>query len=179
MNKKHDLKKEGEIMHKKRNELFNNKDIEEEEKQKFSFKKGHFELKEEDKGSLLSILKINNNDYDLKIIERGTFFPLNICGIEDYFILYYNLGDKSLIIVKFSKEKSCFEYYDIKSKSMIDNDSGFQFLNLLNNPQLFSQKYSSYILKKYNKKPDKNKSFNNKKNESEYEDEGIDDSNED
>ena len=79
--------------------------------------------------------------------HRRTFFPLNICGLENYIIIYYNKKDKNNILVKYNKNDSTFEYWDINEIDLLSDKDGFNFMNNLNNPKLFFENYSSYLIK--------------------------------
>ena len=85
-------------------------------------------------------------DCEFKIIERGAFFPLNICGITHYCILYYNIVDKTKIIVNYSENDSKYKYWDLEKCELLKDKIGFEFLNLLNNPISFFKTYSSYLI---------------------------------
>ena len=146
---KKNLKKEGTEMHKNNQKLIQIDEPGEEEKKIFILenksKKKVYSLGNKDKNHICKILELQ--DSDLKIIERGTFFPLNICGIAHYFILYYNKVDnKTKIIVNYSENDSNYKYWDLEKCTLLEDKDGFEFLNLLNNPISFFKTYSSYLI---------------------------------
>ena len=143
------LKKEGIEMHKINKNLIHIGEPGEEEKKNFILedksKKKVYTFGEDDKKKICKILGLQ--DSNLKIIERGAFFPLNICGIEHYFILYYNIIDNATkIIVKYSEKDSIYKYWNLEKCQFLKDKDGFEFLNLINNPVLFFKNYSSYLI---------------------------------
>lgn len=145
---KKNLKLEGKEIHKKINTLIEIFTPDENEAKIFKLnpKRKIFYLSEDYKQKICKLCNVIENS-ELKIIERGAFFPLNICGLENYIIIYYNKKDKNNILVKYNKNDSTFEYWDINEIDLLSDKDGFNFMNNLNNPKLFFENYSSYLIK--------------------------------
>lgn len=157
-NKKKILKKEEKKIHKNINNFIEVPKLNDIEKEIFCFllkRNKKFNLSQDLRKKICIILE--NEKLEFEIIERGAFFPLNIYGLENYLILYYNCNDKNnmdkLILVKYSQLNKDYEFWSINEKgTLVDAQVGYIFLKSLNNPLHFFENYSSYLLKIKNEK---------------------------